>query len=377
MTILYLPLEPYEERYTAQSLYWTISRLEERGVAYEVIEGEQLGRGQVETGVVLDAHGRSHWALTQTARLVARLREGGLSRSDAIYIPDMFHPGFSAIPYILDQTPEEERPRIYVQCHAQTVDVYDFTHPMMGWMRPYEEMIDAYVSGIFVGSSIHRELLRVAGFRSPVHIVGLPFDMFEVQSRVRSGAPRERRILFSSRWDREKQPGFYMDLIEAAQSHPLLREYQFAVSTSAPSLRSNDPALLERARQMQEDGLLTIYEGLSKDQYYRLLQTSALHFNCALQDFISYTMLEASALEVPSLVPAYRAFPEAVGGDPRYLYTPWNIPDALRKMVSLLESGSFLAYPSLYSHHCLNRVIDIMTGARIYDHQSHGGYNGK
>ena len=63
---------------------------------------------------------------------------------------------------------------IYAMLHAQSVDEYDFTYPMRTWMRGFELGLDKRMTGIFVGSSIHKEQLREAGFESPIHVVSLP-----------------------------------------------------------------------------------------------------------------------------------------------------------------------------------------------------------
>ena len=53
---------------------------------------------------------------------------------------------------------------------------------------------------------------------APSFVTGLPFDKNEARSCVEQDIKplnkRNRRVVFSSRWDKEKQPWFYMDLIE-------------------------------------------------------------------------------------------------------------------------------------------------------------------
>src|SRR5258705_9031659 len=81
--IFYLPLEAYSSRYTLQLRDWTERRFAARGVPFQTIEGRSLRSDQaIKTGRVLDAHGRSHWALTQTAELVRLLHDGAISGDD-------------------------------------------------------------------------------------------------------------------------------------------------------------------------------------------------------------------------------------------------------------------------------------------------------
>lgn len=365
--LVYCPLESYPERYTFQLKDWTVTRLIARQIPFQIVYGEPLaGADHIRTGVALDAHGRSHYALTQTARLVAMLDR--LTDRDVIYFQDLFQPGYEALPYIFDQLPPAKRPRIYTHNLAQSIDPNDFTFPMRHWMRHYELLVDQTVTGIFVASTCQVEMMRAALFNAPVHVVGLAFDRDEVRRRVPVIPPldqRARRIVFSSRWDREKQPGFFMDLVETIkrQSQHPLNDYEFAVLTGSKRLRSNEPDLLDRAHELAARGWLTLYEGLSKDHYYALLADSRAQINTALQDFVSNTLNESSALGTPTLAPAYLSFPEALQNNRRQLYVPWSLTDAIDQLTQLVldpPPADEIARPSLYHHGTLDRVLDVI-----------------
>jgi hypothetical protein len=121
---------------------------------------------------------------------------------------------------------------------------------------------------------------------------------------------------FAARWDQEKQPDFYMDLIELwAERHPG-EKLEFALFSGA-KLKSNNDSYMARTRDLQARGLLTIYEDLEKNDYYSLLNDTRVLFNCALQDWVSNTVSEADTLGVNVLYPAYRSFPESFGNDAR------------------------------------------------------------
>lgn len=362
--IYYLPLEQYRERYTLQLRDWTTTAFARLGVPHCVIEGQSLDRDVIETGVVLDAHGRSHYALTQTAALVAALAGGEITSEDVLYIDDMFHPGWEALPYIFAQ--QEEWPRVYTRCYAQSVDPNDFTFPMRPWMRHYEHMVDRTCDGIFLASSCQVDMLRTALFTAPLHVVGLPFDADEVRRRAGDIPPlegRTKRIVYTSRWDGEKQPHFWMDLVEYMRGRNMLPDYDFEVCTGAKRLRSNQRGVVERAYDMGQRGLLTIHEGLSKEDYYAVLKNSRAQFNCALQDFVSYTLLEASSLGTPSLLPAHLSFPEAVDNHAAQLYVPWSIEDAARRLVALVDDPPpphVVAMPSRQHSETFRQMISIM-----------------
>ena len=382
MKLIYLPLEAYEERYTSQLCQWNTDRFEEQGIEYILVTGADLREDDaINVGQVLDAHGRSYYSLHQMANLVALLHDGDFSNDDVIFSEDLFQPGFAALPYILAQLPPKSRPRVFTRCLAQSIDPDDFVHPMRHWMRHYELMVDKTVDGILMANEEMGPHMRIAMFDAPLYVTGLPFDINEVRSRVPKEKilplnKRSRRVVFSSRWDKEKQPWFYMDLIDLFYERDPDHGIEFCVTTGAKGLRSTNQEYLDRANKMVDEGKLKIYQGLPKSTYYHLLANSRVQFNCARQDWQSNTLNEASALGTFSLAPAFRSFPEALNNNEHYLFVPWSIEDAYQKMALLLElsdeehehdengfvKGLQVEYPAMQMHKTIDRTIDILKG---------------
>jgi hypothetical protein len=372
--IWYMGLESYQSRYTYQLTDWNRRVFERRGIDYDIVNGGLLDHSEtIVTGQVLDAHGRTYFSLTQMAELVRLMKAGEVTRDDVIYFEDMYTTGFDALGYILDQVPEQYRPRIYVRCLAQTVDPDDFLHvwSMTDWMRHYEAGVNAIVSksgGAVLASNEEMVAnMRVAGWNVPIYnISGLAFGKAEVQSRVDKinlfGA-RPHRVAFAARWDQEKQPGFFMDMIEEWHRRYPNMPVEFSVLSGAPELRSNNPQYVERAQQLEQQGQLKIYTNLKKNDYYALLNNSRVLFNCALQDWTSNTVSEADALGCNVLFPAYRSFPEVFANDHTRLYIPWSIDDALRKLHILLQEQHMnTGLISDWTDKTIDRVCDIMMG---------------
>jgi len=367
--IIYLPLESYEARYTKQLLDWNVERFKERGIPYVVVEGDRLTDDEtITTGKVLDAHGRTFYSLTQIAKLVKMMHSGAISYTDTIFTEDMFMPGYEALPYIFEQIPETHRPSYFTRCLAQSIDPDDFVFPWRKWMRHYEKLVSTTATGIMMANDamgLHMEIALVDD--CPLYVTGLPFDKYEVRERAGSLLPlddRKNRVIFSSRWDTEKQPDFYMDLIETC-SEDYIPKIEFCICTGNPTLRSNMIQYTTRARQLEKEGKLTIYTGLKKNEYYKILADSKVQFNCALQDWQSNTLNEASALGTQSLCPAYRSFPQALNNNHKYLYTPWSIEDAKQKLLTLMgkhEADEDVSYPADDQHETINRTIDILMG---------------
>ncbi len=364
--LYYMGLEPYEGRYTLQLQHWSEEVFKRRGVEYEVIHGELLDSSKsIVTGQVLDAHGRSYYSLTQMAKLVAKMKAGEITWEDIIFFEDMFTPGMEVLPYIMDQTTPEYCPNIWVRCLAQTIDPDDFLHVwhMEEWMSKYEHMVNVFVKGVLASNEEMVAHMKIAGWNVPIYnISGLAFSKEEVQSRVsirKDFHDRKRRVCFAARFDQEKQPNFYMDMIERLKPY---HDIEFCVLSGGP-LRSNDELILQRARELEHKGMLTIHENLKKNEYYELLADSRVLFNCALQDWVSNTASEADALGTNCLYPAYRSFPETFANDAECLYIPWSTVDADTKLIKMLNKPrENLGKLSDWTSGTIDRCLDIMLG---------------
>ena len=369
--LYYMGLESYEARYTLQLTEWNRRVFDRRGLDVVYVPGSTIDNTQsISVGQVLDAHGRSYFGMSQMMNLVQMMRRGEVTSEDVIYFEDMFQPGIESLPYILDQVDAGQRPRIYVRCLAQAIDPDDFVHVwgMAGWMSTYEKMVNHFVTGVLATNEEMVAHMRIAGWTAPIYnISGLAFGKDEVLERiggaenVRPFQERKRRVGFAARFDQEKQPGFFMDLIEMYGE--LTREpCEFAIYSGGP-LRSNNPEYIDRARAMEAAGKLKIYDNITKNDYYAYLNDTRVLFNCALQDWVSNTVSEADTLGCNVLYPAYRSFPETFSNDPNRLYVPWSIDDAYHKMQNLLrEPHHNMGLISDWNNSTVDRVIDIITG---------------
>ena len=368
MKIFYMGLEPYEGRYTLQLTDWSERAFKKRGIEYVIVPGTTIDNSKaIVTGQVLDAHGRSYFGMSQLMNLVKMMKAGEITSKDAVFFEDMFQPGMESLPYIIQQSPEQYRPKIFLRCLAQAIDPDDFVHVwgMSKWMSLYEEMCNEIPNVHILATNEEMVAhMRIANWRAPIYnISGLSFGKQEVLSRLKSVKPfeqRTKRVCFAARFDQEKQPDFYMDLIQRVRKQD--PSVEFAVFAGGP-LRSNNERYLTRARELESRGDLKIYENLKKDQYYELLADSRVLFNCALQDWVSNTVSEADTLGCNVLFPAYRSFPETFANDRDRLYIPWSQEDAYQKLnILLARPHADIGKLSDWTNGTIDRMIDIMTG---------------
>ena len=378
--LFYMGLEPYEGRYTLQLQQWSVSAFQKRNIDYVIVPGTTIDNTKaISVGQVLDAHGRSYFGMSQLMNLVQMMRSGECTGDDVIFFEDMFQPGMESLPYIMCQIPKEQRPKIFLRCLAQAIDPDDFVHVwgMSKWMSLYEQMCNEIPNVHILATNEEMVAhMRIANWTAPIYnISGLSFGKQEVLGRVggniQDWETRQDRVVFAARFDQEKQPDFFMDIIEKVKDtgHPV----EFAVLSGGP-LRSNNPKYIERAKDLEERGLLKIYTDLQKNEYYHLLNDSKVLFNCALQDWVSNTVSEADTLGCNVVYPAYRSFPETFSNDFTRLYIPWSQEDAISKIMKGLELPSpNMGKISDWTDGTIDRMIDIMQGSYKHNEWSRSG----
>lgn len=372
--LYYMGLEAYNARYTLQLTEWNKRVFDKRGLTVSYVPGLTLDHSQkIVVGQVLDAHGRTYFSMSQMMNLIRLMQQGEVTNEDVVYFEDMYTTGFDALGYVMDQVAPEFRPRIFVRCLAQTIDPDDFLHvwDMTHWMRHYEASVNEIVKksggAILATNEEMVANMKIAGWTAPIYnISGLAFGKEEVIERIggkeklKPFKERELRVAFAARWDQEKQPWFFMDL--AHEYRKTYSQVKFAI-LSGSELRSNNPEYVTRAREMQANGELEIFENLQKNDYYAILNDSRVLFNCALQDWVSNTVSEADTLGCNVLFPAYRSFPETFANDPDRMYIPWSKDDAFNKLTGLLmKPHRNMGLISDWTNGTIDRVIDIIEG---------------
>lgn len=372
--LYYCGLEPYEGRYTLQLQQWNEAEFKKHNIDYTIVPGDTLSNDKaIVTGQVLDAHGRTYFSLSQMMNLVKLMKAGKITSEDIIFFEDMFTPGIESLPYIINQIPKIYRPQIWVRCLAQTIDPDDFVHctGMATWMSAYEKMVNEFVTGVLATNEEMVAHMKIAGWTAPIYnISGLAFGKQEVLSRVNNDVKdfntRTRRVGFAARTDREKNPHFYLDIIDEYFLRNPGSNVEFAIFSGGP-LRGNDDSAIARIKEYATAGTITVYENLEKNQYYNLLNDSRVLLNTACQDWTSNTVSEADTLGCNVLYPAYRSFPETFANDHERLYVPWSIADAVNKLEILLEAPhANIGKISDWNNDTISRTLYIMTGKAHY-----------
>jgi glycosyltransferase involved in cell wall biosynthesis len=339
-TVWYFGLEPLKARYTYQlSKEWmpaTFAPYEKAGkLKFIEVPGEFDPDQQIKIGAVLDAVGRGKFAMSQCSNFLDMLNIDQVKDGDILFLQDYWHPGIESILYALDLYGINVK--IYAMLHAQSVDEYDFTYTMRNWMRGFELGLDKRMTGIFIGSTVHKEQLREAGFTAPIHVVSLPIHKQATLAKLPEYNSLDKKdvVVYSSRLDKEKNPFFMMEVAkEFLKQKP---DFEWHVTTSGKEFRSMLPGAIDALNKLaEEEPRFKLLNGLTKEEYYTELATCKIQFNSALQDYVSWTVIEATAFGADIVYPNFRSFPEFVDSD--RMYKAFDVQSAIDTIHDVLEN---------------------------------------
>jgi len=165
------------------------------------------------------------------------------------------------------------------------------------------------------------------------------------------GLEKEKQVIYTSRFDKEKNPMFFLDL--AFKFKDINPTIKFVMTTSHNTIKSNDKMFLDNYEwYLQQCPNLKILTGLTKIQYYEELLKSHIQFNCADQDFISWTLLEAITCGCIPLYPNYRSFTDLIPHLNKYRHK--NTQSAIDNLNYLLETK----LENLHTRKQLNSIVD-------------------
>lgn len=335
--LYYLPLESYVERYTSLMSCkngWAENNFKKFDVKFKRIEGDILNK-KITTGVVLDAHNRSFYAMSQLNNLIKLLKSGRIKDNDVIYTEDFWHPGIESLFYIRSLSGVDFKIGTFL--HAQSVDEWDFTYSMKNWMRPIEQGFGQGFDYIFVTSKILKKLCEKAKIgNGKIYEVGLPYNSERLLKQLKKMGfkkteKQKKTVIFSSRFDEEKNPYFFLKLVKKCP------DLNFKLVKPRKHISNNKNVINELNKTLKTCNNLEIVDTSNKLDYYTLLSNSDIQFNCAYQDWVSWTLLEAVTFKCKPLYPIWRDFPLELKGFNKHLYIKDDLDDCIKKIYNLID----------------------------------------
>lgn len=291
MKIFYIPIEPYETRYTADWIQQFESEFDACGVQYETILGSTFSN-TVTIGGVLDACGTHVYKFTQLQKLIDKINANVVHDGDVIFFADLWFPGIESLFYIRNMTGIKFK--VCGIFHAGTYDSKDFTcrNNMRSWGKWLEACWLSEIDKIFVATHFHKQLLLSGSIIIPrladkIFVTGLPFYGESLRDRYLS--TKENIVVFPHRLDEEKHPELF-DLF-ADKLNQLGFEFK---------------------------AIKTIEETRSREEYFSLLGKSKVMLSFAEQETFGYATLESMVLDNIVIVPNKLSYVETVPSAYRY-----------------------------------------------------------
>lgn len=368
MKLYIVPIEPLEERYTAEWHKYFPIEFTKRGYDVETIDGEQLS-DVIETGSFLDINTTVHYKASQLQKIAAMFRAKKIKSGDTFLITDIEFWGVEAIRMLAQQN--QISIKIFGFLHAASYTIED----AFAAAAPYQKYTElgwlAMCEGIFVGSEYHRSAVIDRRIKPYAHaseqslanrliVTGNPLFLEAYFPNPGSGYPlREKKLVITNRFDYEKRPN------ESLQFAYLLKkrnpDLKVVITTSRPTFRSNQQWLCDMAIEMEKDGILEIKSGLTKTEYHYELKSSMVMLSNSIEENFGYCIVEAMVFGCNPLVPNKLSHPELLRGDMRFLFD--SNDDIISKAEAILACGRAYSVHSISLTPYIDVPFDIMADA--------------
>jgi len=265
-----IPIEPLEERYSAQWYRWFDEDENWKDALF--INGKSL-TDKIECGSFLDVYSTNHYKASQVMEIAKYLRDGLIKEGDVLFFHDLWFP-LEQIFYMLDGASIDVKVAGFL--HAGSYDKNDFLYRkgMSSWALHMERGWLKRVDHVFVFSLFHERLVQQElGPLCNLEVVPFPYrwsDLDQYKSET-----KDIQVVFPHRLDPEKSP----QVIE------LLRNKGIEVTVT---------------KEICE----------SKSDYWRILGRSQYAISWAKQETFGIAMAEAAYLGCMPLVPNRLSYPE-------------------------------------------------------------------
>jgi glycosyltransferase involved in cell wall biosynthesis len=329
--IFYIPIEPLEERYTAQWMRWFPQEFKKAGFEVVVIEGKSL-TDKIETGEFLDINATLAYKASQLEKVGELFYKKEIKPNDIFFIADLEFWGIESIRYlsVLNKIPV----KIYGFLHAGSYDREDFMAPCERFAKHFEEGWLEVCDKIFVGSVYHKNLIlekRYCSNPDKIIVTGNPWNTNEALKMV-GKYKKKNQIVHSNLPDWRKRPNIFLNLV------PIIKrrypEAKIVLTTSRKRWGREDWLWLV-AKELESRGMLEIKENLTKKEYYKILAESKVMFSATEQETFGYCIVEAMTFDTNPVVPNRLSCPEIVQFDKRLIYN--NYTEGLNLIFERLE----------------------------------------
>lgn len=331
MKIFYVPIEPYETRYTADWISQFEDEFTNNGIDYVTVLGNAVS-STVTDGGVLDACGTHIYKFSQLTKIVNLIQTGNISDGDVIFFADLWFPGIESLFYIRNMLNIEFK--IEGIFHAGTYDQFDFTcrNGMRSWGKWLEAGWFCGIDKIFVATDFHKQLLlqnsiSIRDLEKKIFVTGLPFYAKTLREKYYN-SNKENIVVFPHRMDSEKHPEMFSGLVD--------------------DLRKAGISFIP---------MCTIIETKSRQEYFNILGRSKVMVSFADQETFGYSTLESMALGNVVIVPNKLSYCETVPSVFRYD----SVSEVKDRVIDALVNYKEPEYKNIETwENSIKRMIELM-----------------
>lgn len=321
-----VPIEPINDRYSAQWLRWTKEYFYDKSkICYEILD-PSTGTHIIKNGSFLDVVDTNAYKNKQMCNILDKFKNNKIKDGDVFWFHDLWFPGIEQLAYIRDGLGMKFK--IYGYLHAGTYDKYDFLYQkgMRQWGEHFEQMLFKIVDKIFIATKSHKHLLDKETVESDNKFCVVPFPIypdFLGEKEVEPHYLRQPIIVFPHRLDPEKCP----DKFDSFARHLHMRSKE------------------------QFKFIKTKEEARSKSDYYDILKKAKYAISFSNQETWGIAMQEAVLCGCIPVVPSKLSYTEMYPPIFRYdtgSYNSADIFNAVDKVLALENTTNEYVGSSLY-----------------------------
>lgn len=361
-TIYYICLEPLEERYTAQWYKHFPIKFQEAGFKCVTIDGTPLSN-HVGVGTFLDINSTIAYKNSQMQKVATLFHNCQIKTGDIFFIADTEYWGLESL-------------RLMADMNKVTVGIYSFLHAASYTLEdafeiasPYQKYTElgwlAACDGVFVGSEYHKNAVIERRIKKYAHsddivslsnkliITGNPLFKEDYAGIVPN---KKKQIIISNRFDWEKRPNLSLNFAYLLKKRN--PDLNIIITTSRPKFKSNKNWLIQYAKELEADGIVTIYEGLTKQEYHQHLADSKIMLTNSIEENFGYCIAEALVYNTYPLAPVGLSHTELLQNNNNLLFS--DMDEIIEKAEYLLSIDTdYSTYVNTYYNSIDNMLKQI------------------
>lgn len=261
--LIFVPIEPLKERYSAQWLEWFKKDFNKSKIDYYIIGDTRLRK--IKKGEFLDIFDTNTYKLNQMSKIIKLVKNGF---SGTIFFMDLWFPSLECLAYI--RSCSKKQIRIEGILHAGTWDSNDYlTRRGCGnWAKDLEKSWLKLIDKVYVATEYHKKLI-IKSNSCPKNYNHKKIQVVKFPCYTNKDLRKNKKqniVVFPHRLAPEKRPELFEELE---------RKYK--------KMFKNTDVRFIKTKDVSK----------TKEQYYNLLSRSKIAVSFALQETFGIAMLEA------------------------------------------------------------------------------------